>query len=235
MGRTKLESNESVNVKDYATREQIHTLLDVAGMLHSVLAGAITTDPDTPAKIDGGARVAAENSFVNVCNRIDAILTNEARWDVGGYDELLQNGLVLQQQNLQLMRAQTAAVEELNTPHGRLKPSLFRLQAGGWAAIVGNENHLEHALVGTGATPEEAIIAFDLIFKGQLPPTTIAWLTHREEQVAKGEKPNDVFPKYETNTMDQTGTKRPNKTKSRRKDAPRDSDSTGPNDQVGGS
>lgn len=207
-----------MNSREAITDAQIHTLLGVAGMLHSVLAGA-ATEGSSPA-VDGGARAAAEVTFNNVCSRLDAIVNDPARWDLTGYDDFYR-------QSMQLMRAQTAATEEINTPHFRLKPTLFRLAAGGWAAVAGRQ--LDHALVGTGATPEEAIVAFDLIFKGQLPANTVAWLTEREAQIEAGIPLNDSNTQHETNKygVDGTGSNLPQEVEKRRKDPPRDGGSAG--------
>lgn len=233
MGRKIPEQDEvGVKTRDSATSEQIHTLLNAAGMLHTVFAGPVIDE--APKKIDGGARLAAEVTFVNICARLDAIVADTNRWTIEGYDEVIQGVLDQQKQNLQFLRAQTAAAEELNTPHFQLKPKLFRLGGGGWAAVVGDVNHLDHALVGTGSTPEEATLAFDLVFKGQLPASTVTWLTEREAALAAGQE-LPPFPKYETNTtMDQQRTEHPKKPKGKRAHPPRNSSDTGPDDQSGG-
>ena len=202
MGRKISKQDGEVTSREDLTGDQIHILLGVAGMLHSVLAGA-ASEGSAPA-VDGGARLAAEVTFNNVCSRLDAIVNDASRWDTTGHDAMQQGVLSLQRQSLQLLRAQTAATEEINTPHFRLKPTLFRLQNGGWAAIVGK--HIDHALVGTGATPEEAIVAFDLIFKGQMAANTVAWLTEREAQIEAGIPLNDSNIQHEKqNNVDGSG------------------------------
>jgi len=211
-----------MNSREAITDAQIHTLLGVAGMLHSVLAGA-ATEGSSPAA-DGGARAAAEITFNNVCSRLDAIVNDSARWNTTGYDDFYR-------QSMQLLRAQTAATEEINTPHFRLKPTLFRLQTGGWAAIVGK--HIDHALVGTGATPEEAIVAFDLIFKGQMAPQTVEWLVAREKQIEAGVPQQDNLENHEKSNVDGIGTKSTAKAPRARKVVSRDRKGPGANGKIG--
>lgn len=221
MGSKAFNSGSQSLTKESATTDQLHVLLDVMGGLHSLIAAppADIIGNQQPSAIDGGAKMAAETSLVGVCSRIDAILADASRWSVGQYDEFLNSALALQAQQLQLTKAQTVAVEEMNTPHARAKPTIFRLGSGGWAAVAGAA--IDHAIVATGSTPEEALVAFDLVFTGHLPAQTVHWLTERERAVADGTaKELDNKVNYEKQAVDGSGSSTTQDTKGRGCDVP---------------
>lgn len=201
--------------RDTVTALQINTLLNVIATLTNMLA--VPADSEHPhhtkPELDGGSRSAMEASLIHTCARLDTIIEDTSRWSFDTQNSLESAILKNYDQNLAFLKAQTAAAEEITKPHFKYRPAITRLPDGMWVAILGDLAHLDTALVGLGATPDEAVRSFDQEFVGRVPATLVAWLAKREDDLANGRKP-DEFPKPEKLKEDKneqldTGTNRP--------------------------
>lgn len=184
--------------RDTVTALQINTLLNVIATLTNMLAAP--ADPEHPhhtkPELDGGARSSMEASLIHTCARLDTIIEDASRWSFDTQNSLESAILKNYDQNLAFLKAQTAAAEEITKPHFKYRPTITRLPDGMWVAILGDLTHLDTALVGLGATPDEAVRSFDQEFVGRVPATLIAWLAKREDDLANGRTPEE-FPKPE--------------------------------------
>lgn len=127
---------------------------------------------NTQPKIDGGTVVAAANTFVNTCAKIDEILGDKSRWSLEDQDELYEALVEANEANTVFLRTQTAAAASLGRPSYRYRPELVLIKNPGdesryfYAAVYG-ELTSNGAVIGYGATPEEAYADFDKAFNRQ--------------------------------------------------------------------
>lgn len=114
--------------------------------------------------IPGEARAAAENTFIGLCDRLDKIITDDARWSMTDttqfYEELIQT----QKSQQEFFAAQTESTKIVQKPHFQLKPMLMRDDTK-FYAVWGDSTKPGGAIIGVGATPSAALIDFDSAFE----------------------------------------------------------------------
>lgn len=151
--------------RDEVTARQLGTLLQAAATLYPVL---LNREPDTENR-NGGAYEAAEVTFVKICDRIDGIIADEDRWSMNNQRMLEAQLSQLYQDHTNLIRSQQAATQLLAAPHTLHKPQLMYLEADGlWLAILGSLDNPKNAITAVGKNPAEAMLAWDLVFTGQM-------------------------------------------------------------------
>lgn len=151
--------------RDHVTSQQLSTLLQTAAALYPVL---LNHDPDTTSK-NGGAYEAAEATFLKICDRIDGIIDDGDRWSLNTHRTLEAQLSQLYQDHTNLIRSQQAATQLLAAPHTIHKPQLMYLEADGlWLAVLGKLEDPKNAIVAAGKNPAEAMMAWDLVFTGQM-------------------------------------------------------------------
>jgi hypothetical protein len=191
-------------------------LLSVCGNLSGVLFSDDVEHENIPGQrsIDGEAHLAATNTFIKACEKIDSILDDPKRWGIDfqlalekQYNEVHVN----QQENLKTQIAEseqrriTAAAIVL--PHFRYRPALVRLEEGGWAAFLGDVNDLDSGILGLGDNPEAALASFDRAFVGEMTDEVKAWLKAHEDDIENGVETTTPFPKENNEkAMDGLGT-----------------------------
>ena len=192
------KENSNLPHRDAVTNFQINTLLNAVGLLANVLTNPPRDIEGVPQHLDGGSKCAAEASFINVCSRIDEIVSDPTRWGFHFQEHLEYKLGELYQQEINLRNAQQRAIEEVNSPHRVYGPTLVKLKDGTFAAVLGDINDdIEKCIVGVGVTPEEAIKAFDEVFKGEPSQAMINWLAKKdaEEKKPKRKKKDDTHSK----------------------------------------
>lgn len=188
-----LPNRESVNAA------QLGLLLQTAQSLVGCLRQPDTewNQSNTPS-LDGGAKMAIEQSLIRTCARIDAVMTDTTRWGFEVHQQLEKQMTEMYEQNTNLLRAQTRLAEEAVRPSARYRPRLLCLN-GTWTAVLGDLNDIDNAICGVGGSPDEALRAFDEIFAGQIPAHLVNWLRAVEEANLRGRQP----PSYFKNETDQ--------------------------------
>lgn len=151
--------------QEQVTAIQVNTLLHAVGMLSQIIRAP---DSDTIPKNDGGATMAAETTLIKACNRLDCIFDDAKRWTLDSQHELEDHLHMVYDMHIDLMETQKAAVAEIRSPHRAASPKLLKLESGQWAAVLGDPNKPENALIGVGNSPAEAISDFDRVFNGEL-------------------------------------------------------------------
>jgi hypothetical protein len=233
MGSSKTGKNEGVAPdpvqvlhRDLSTQSQLGILLTVSESMMKFLCienePVPSGDGGRQVQLNGESRIAAEATLIRACNRIDLILDDDKRWGL----EFQTRLEALFEKNTEIARDiadrqkklidDTAAKEralmeaalEAKTPHNLFRPSLSPLGDGNWIAYVGDPDHIEAAVIGSGPSPAAALKAFDLAFNGELS----AEQQRLVEQV-----------KNETNTLDKTDAGHPDQAGAGREDQPRDS------------
>lgn len=178
--------------RDTVTSVQLSNLLGVVNSLSYLLTNPVRdTDPIAPGvnPLDGGAKAAVEATVINACGQIDEILKDPSRWKLDWHEHLECKLGEIYQQQLAFLRAQTAAVEEIRSPHYVYRPTLAQVADGSYLAFMGDKDDLEHSVYGVGASPAEAMKSFDQAFEGQVPEGTMKW--YKKQAKKKGKDTND--------------------------------------------
>jgi hypothetical protein len=197
MSNQKPTQQLSLPQRDSVTSVQLGTLLHVAAMMSNI----VYSHPEETegGKNDGGAKMAAETTLIGACDQMDKILQDQSRWSFEAQSTLESELIKMYGENTKLIQAQTRLAELNSAPHVLYRPSLMALSDGNWAAILGSLDNLDNSVTGIGDTPESALSAFDLAFKGGASKDLIKWLSDRQTAVNKGESP-PPFPKNNENT-----------------------------------
>lgn len=177
--------NLSLPSRDSVVSFQVNTLLQIAGCLGAFVANSRTDDSVGGAN-DGGARMSAELSFSKVCARLDAIVDDSSRWDMSQQDLLEKTLLQAYDENIEAIRLAAAAAKSQAAPSTRFKPGLLFLPKLGWCAILGDMNNLESCVIGYGATPEQAMLSFDVNFEAGPPDAAAILAAVREKAFVEG-------------------------------------------------
>lgn len=174
-----LPSRESV------THLQITSLLSALSTVSASIYH-LTPNQDNPGgSLDGGSRMAAENTLVNICSRLDSILADSERWGIKTLEALEKKCDEVYTAHLDLMAQQKIAVQAMQAPHKSHTPTLLRLDDGRWTAILGDIRS-PSVIVGVGQSPAEAIADFDEIFKGRKSSVTIETEPTNEKHMDPG-------------------------------------------------
>lgn len=158
--------------REAATQAQLNSLLGVFNMTSQFLIAARMQEIQQPegGKMDGGAISSAEATIMKVCDKLDEIMDEKARWSLDTQLTLEKALTEAYTENANMLREQAAAYQEARSPHAQWKPKLFKLtETGQWVAIVGDLQDLDNSLVGLGDNPQQALEAFDELFRGQVP------------------------------------------------------------------
>jgi hypothetical protein len=171
-----------LSMREMATQQQVNTCLQIMGMCITAcnikgqnMEYSESSIPSAEKALPGEALVAAENTFIKTCERLDSILDDKARWDSAFQQQVEADYKAAIKLNLESLEAQKKASLEISSPHNRLNPTLVRLKTGDWAAFKGDLNS-PTCLVGIGSTAEECLFAFDEAFAGRVTPFTHEWL-----------------------------------------------------------
>lgn len=197
-GKQKPVQPISLPQRDSVTSLQVSTLLNVGVALMGVLLHP-TREHDDPKwrdnkALDGGVLHSAEATFIGVCNRLDSIIADQSRWDFASQNTLEAKLSQVYGAHIEFTKAQTAVARDLILPHRKFNPKLFKLPDGNWAAILGDLNNLDNAIIGVGVTPALALSAFDGMVTGKLPDHLVHWLAENEAQAEQNQilKPKAV-------------------------------------------
>jgi len=185
--------------RDLSTQNQVNSLLAIGGAMMDFLTEKPKDAENIPGlrPLPGEARAAAETTLIKVCDRLDTILDEKERWGIAYqlslekmFIESAKRSRILAERQLKMFLMETQKAEaqrdaalEVKSPHFRYKPTLFALKDGGWAAFLGDENDLDHGITGVGASPAEALKAFDMVFSGKMPEHMKQIAQQREKEL----------------------------------------------------
>lgn len=224
---------------DSVTGSQIDNLLRIIGTLSMFLSNPRHEVETIPGKNAPPREVAesAEVTFMLVCSRLDDIVGDASRWNMDFQKQLEARAAAMQQHNVEFLRAQTQASQEIITPHFRYRPNIKKLPNGmGWIVFLGDvDNYPEQSIAGIGGNPAEAVKAFDDVFQGTLPLQMLEWLAKHEQALSEGQTP-PPFPitkiqntnEQSQQSVDSRTNRKARKSKSRRRDDQSDSGKAGP-------
>jgi len=165
-GSPKGSTTPTVNA---ATSEQIHTLLHAATCMSQHLLS-----PDDEAG-EKDSRDSASATFINITNRLDAILSEANRWEVSKYDEVTENLSRMYKAQAEYMEkaakladADRKRMARMDAPHQRRGVSVHVLNDGRFMVCDGDPS-ISSSVKAVGESPELAAKEFDMIWLGELP------------------------------------------------------------------
>lgn len=120
---------------------------------------------DIGIEVDKESVIAASNTFIQCCNRLDSILEDDRRWLASGFDELKTALKNLYDTQVTVVQESRQLAAETVSPHILLRPALKQRENGTWEARYGVG---KNALVGLGGSPIEAMRQFNLAYYGRL-------------------------------------------------------------------
>jgi len=206
--------------RDLSTSNQIGMLLSVSNSMAQFLTALTARDPDSNIPRDNKdltpdweeGYVAAENTLIAACERIDSILADDKRWGLEFQTRLEK----LFEKNTEIARSvaekQKALLDETTAkekavreaaeaslaPHLHFRPVLFAMGDGTWVAYLGDPSDLSSGILGNGNSPAGALKSFDAAFNGAL----------NEDQMRLVEQIKNEHEKLDsgrTDTIEETG------------------------------
>jgi len=203
---------------------QINNLLSIGSFcLHALIR---PSPSEIRVDIPKEAEIAAENTFIKVLSTFDALLDEQTRWSMAAQQKLAARFDEAHDLNMAFLRDQARFAYLTTTPHFRFKPNLVRLDDGRIVAMLGRENDLGNAIMGVGATVEEAMYRFDEVCRNGVPAKTAEYLEKREADLNAGKTPEPYPIKNEEKPIQSVDDKRPKpagEPSKRRKNKPRNS------------
>jgi hypothetical protein len=184
-------------------------LLSVCNTMLSALINPEREHENIPGKraLAGEAHIAAENTFIKACERLDGILGEKLRWGIGyqlrledQYNERHEEQIKLLESQRQAEEQRRRSAETVVAPHFRYRPALLKLETDEWLAFLGNPEDLDNAILGLGQNPEAALASFDSAFTGTIAPEIKKWLEQREDSLEKGNIEIQDYPKKNEST-----------------------------------
>lgn len=158
-----------IPTREALTRTQLETLHAIVATLSPFLLGQERhfffhqVEEQVDKKIDGGVALSASLTFINVCNRIDAILEDQSRWDTSAHDKLYDSIAEVQKAQVDYLTAQAESAKLLQRPSIQFKPTIAN-DGTQFIAFYGDIEKRGYAIIGIGGTPAEALLDFDQRF-----------------------------------------------------------------------
>lgn len=125
------------------------------------------------AKLDGGAKMAAECTFITALDRLDKILKDDNQWHSMSAENMLADKVEeLKQVQIQAENERAKMIRDLNRPCRRLNARIASLENGKFIAYLGNLS--DPGLVACEADSIEAAFeALDklILNRNDKPPT----------------------------------------------------------------
>lgn len=148
-----------VTTPEMATRVQVDILLD---LVHHLQPCCITPEDGSAGKLDGGTQSAAQAALIKVFDRIEKLVEADNRWSVDSVNGLIKEMTLVQQKQQVFLDEQSKSTSEVRRPSFQLRPNLFlheTLYYAVWGEFGGPSS-----VVGSGTTPQEAMLDFDAAF-----------------------------------------------------------------------
>jgi hypothetical protein len=167
--------------REYITEQQVVIVLSAIREMYPGLM-----NEDCPKE----ARLAAEATFMGLCDRLDKIVADEARWSMTGtasfHDELIET----QKAQQEFLSTQTAAASIVLRPSYIHRPTLMRDETN-FYAVWGDSTTPGGSIIGVGATPNAALADFDAAFD-RAPKDQLNLILEPENPTSKETPPNET-------------------------------------------
>lgn len=155
-----LMKTQTIPSRDSSSVTQLSALLAITQALQPYLIlPPQELGHNPPPALDGGTVVAATNTFIKTCAKIDDLLEDKSRWNLETQDALYDACIRTQEAQQKFVQTQTESAAILQRPSFQLKPTLVLVE-GGYIAIYGDLTS-DASVIGSGPTPEAAMRDFD--------------------------------------------------------------------------
>jgi hypothetical protein len=162
--------------REFVTRAQLDNLLAVIGSAANVWLAATHPEREganpTGGKHDGGIAYAAEETVIKALDRLNALLTDNARWDMKLQDTLEALLARMYSENTEVLKQTSYATALACAPHTRFRPVLVKI-GDEWIAAYGDTDKPESLICGRGPTPHLAMLSFDAAFLNGTPEVEV--------------------------------------------------------------
>lgn len=192
-----------IPTKEAVTEAQILPILATLQTLGPLLTRP-HFDVEYPAKADGGAMTAIGLAVIAACGRLESIFAEAERYSFADTQKFFDTMQKSQEAQLEFLKAQKTAAEEVMRPSFQLKPTIG-VHENQYFAYWGDPTIEGGSIVGTGRTIVDALLDFDAAF-----------LRAPNEQVFKISASTDA-PKIEPSDSAETPEEFQNKTKRKKK------------------
>lgn len=149
----------NIQSREELTAHQVGILLNI---VHTMRAVAMPTGDDNAPKSEH--TIAAENTLIKACERIELLVEDNARWSLSQYNDTHKAILSAHKKQEQLMQANLELVEMHKRPSYQLKPTIATYANQYFLAFWGKLEEPGMVIVGRGPTPYLALLDFDRAF-----------------------------------------------------------------------
>lgn len=151
--------------REEVSATQIHQLLAIVHALQPYVLVTHREVDNTPMDIDGGTVMAAAHTFATVCNRLDSIVSDPARWDLKAQDTLYESMTKHFDAATEVHKSQVETLKGMRRPSTQFKPQFTKVANQLFVAYWGDLTDPDSLIMGKGATPDEALVDFDAAFQ----------------------------------------------------------------------
>lgn len=109
------------------------------------------------------AKLAAEATFIGLCDRLDRIIAEDSRWSMKATTEFYEELVQTQKAQQEFLHEQAESVKIVRRPSYIHRPTLMRDESL-FYAVWGDSTVAGASIIGVGATPNAALADFDAAF-----------------------------------------------------------------------
>jgi hypothetical protein len=114
--------------------------------------------------LSGEIKVAAITTTIKLLDRIDRIVSEEARWTINSTTDFYAELSKTQKAQQEFLAEQTRAAKSIQLPQYQLRPTLMRDNQF-FFAVWGDGTKPGASIIGRGITAKEALADFDAAFE----------------------------------------------------------------------
>ena len=158
-----------VPTREFVTEQQIASCLAVLRELqpYVITFPAASWDGSPPPErpeLDGGIKASVSTTIMAVCDRLDRVMKEDARWDISGTTDLFKALAKTQEAQQEFLREQAASARIVQLPHYQLRPQLMH-DGEQYFAVWGDLSLPGGRIIGAGRSPAAALEDFDAAFE----------------------------------------------------------------------
>jgi hypothetical protein len=161
--RKPIQNISVLKAREDVTERQVDSLLGMIDRISHNLTVLSGVDTDSHLKVDGGVQTSLEVVAMHACTRLEAILSDDSRWNCADFDRAFNQILAVQKANADFYVQQTISAKSITLPSFVYKPTLIKA-SGKFYAYIGDPNVLGSSIFGEGNTPNEALADFNESF-----------------------------------------------------------------------
>lgn len=150
----------TMQTREELTAHQVSILINIVHTMRSVAFGS-PIEESAPLK---ECQIAAENTLIKTCERLEMIVEDGKRWSLDQHREAHSAIIAAHKKQEQLVQANLELIEMHKRPSVILKPIVATYMRKYFLAYFGKIEEPGMAIIGRGNTPAEALADFDAAF-----------------------------------------------------------------------